>query len=396
MREQGVLEIDDEDVHGDARPRGSGRVEHPAAHRRLEGPLLHRLAAPADRRQVRRRPRLRRRPGDPVDARPRPAGGRREASSSSRSAGLGPTSAVVVARERQRRACWRWSAGRTSTRPVQPGHERPAPARVLVQAVHAGDRARGGATRPTRSTSPPRRRSRSRRPSSRTARRRRSPTSSGSTTTTTTTSAAPRSRPPRPTPTTRSTRSSAPRSGSTTSSTPRTTLGIASELDDNPAMILGGLKNGVTPLEMAYAYNTLANEGTQVTGTLGSRGNGKGPVAIEEVVDEEGDDKLFPTPPAAAARTRRSPKQVVDPAVARHRDRHPPHRRHQRHRQERAGRRRLHLGQDRDDRQQRRRLVRRCQRGHHRGGLGRLPGRRDPDDDRVRRRSRSTAARSRR
>lgn len=90
-------------------------------------------------------------------------------------------------------------------------------------------------------------------------------------------------------------------------------LGIQSNVPDNPAMILGGLKRGVTPLEMAYAYSTLANGGTQVSGTMASRGNGQGPVAIEEVTaDGDGvkDDS------GASGKNEPVEKQVIDPAVA--------------------------------------------------------------------------------
>ncbi|MDI6717030.1 MAG: PBP1A family penicillin-binding protein [Actinomycetota bacterium] len=38
-------------------------------------------------------------------------------------------------------------------------------------------------------------------------------------------------------------------------------LGITSDLNQDPAIVLGGLKWGVTPLEMASAYSTLANNG---------------------------------------------------------------------------------------------------------------------------------------
>ena len=58
-------------------------------------------------------------------------------------------------------------------------------------------------------------------------------------------------------------------------------MGIRTELSTNPAMLLGGLEEGVTPLEMAYAYSTLANEGIRVSGTLAP--NQTGPVAFEEV-----------------------------------------------------------------------------------------------------------------
>ena len=62
-------------------------------------------------------------------------------------------------------------------------------------------------------------------------------------------------------------------------------MGIRTKLSTNPAMLLGGLKEGVTPLEMAYAYSTIANEGERISGDLAP--NDTGPVAIQSV--EEGD-----------------------------------------------------------------------------------------------------------
>ncbi len=62
-------------------------------------------------------------------------------------------------------------------------------------------------------------------------------------------------------------------------------MGIRTKLSTNPAMLLGGLKEGVTPVEMAYAYSTIANDGERISGTLAP--NETGPVAIESV--EEGD-----------------------------------------------------------------------------------------------------------
>ena len=59
-------------------------------------------------------------------------------------------------------------------------------------------------------------------------------------------------------------------------------MGIRTRLSTNPAMTLGGLEEGVTPLEMAYAYSTLANHGERVSGSLAARG--EGPVGIERVV----------------------------------------------------------------------------------------------------------------
>jgi penicillin-binding protein 1A len=63
-------------------------------------------------------------------------------------------------------------------------------------------------------------------------------------------------------------------------------MGIRTELSTNPAMLLGGLTEGVTPLEMAYAYSTIANDGERVSGTLAP--NDTGPVAIQSVEEANG------------------------------------------------------------------------------------------------------------
>ena len=62
-------------------------------------------------------------------------------------------------------------------------------------------------------------------------------------------------------------------------------MGIRTDLSTNPAMLLGGLKVGVTPLEMAFAYSTLANGGKRVCAEWASYKCG--PVAIKGVVDED-------------------------------------------------------------------------------------------------------------
>jgi len=51
-------------------------------------------------------------------------------------------------------------------------------------------------------------------------------------------------------------------------------------------MLLGGLTEGVTPLEMAYAFSTIANDGVRVSGSLAP--DETGPVAIQSVEDAEG------------------------------------------------------------------------------------------------------------
>jgi penicillin-binding protein 1A len=72
-------------------------------------------------------------------------------------------------------------------------------------------------------------------------------------------------------------------------------MGIRTKLSTNPAMLLGGLKEGVTPLEMAYAYSTIANDGKRISGTLAP--NQTGPVAIQSV--EEGDGKVTENKPVS-------------------------------------------------------------------------------------------------
>jgi penicillin-binding protein 1A len=66
-------------------------------------------------------------------------------------------------------------------------------------------------------------------------------------------------------------------------------MGIQTRVSTNPAMTLGGLKQGLTPLELAYAYSTLANKGVKVSGTLAP--DGKGPVAVKSVTGSGLDDK---------------------------------------------------------------------------------------------------------
>ena len=46
-------------------------------------------------------------------------------------------------------------------------------------------------------------------------------------------------------------------------------MGITTPLSTNPAMTIGGLTVGVTPLDMAHAYETIAHGGQRVSGTHG-------------------------------------------------------------------------------------------------------------------------------
>jgi penicillin-binding protein 1A len=58
-------------------------------------------------------------------------------------------------------------------------------------------------------------------------------------------------------------------------------MGIRSPVSDNYAVTLGGLKQGVSPLDMANAYRTLARSGIRSWGSLST--SKKGPIGITEV-----------------------------------------------------------------------------------------------------------------
>ena len=48
-------------------------------------------------------------------------------------------------------------------------------------------------------------------------------------------------------------------------------MGITTPLSTNPAMTIGGLTVGVTPLDMAHAYETIAHGGERVSGSMAAR-----------------------------------------------------------------------------------------------------------------------------
>jgi penicillin-binding protein 1A len=84
-------------------------------------------------------------------------------------------------------------------------------------------------------------------------------------------------------------------------------MGIRTDVSTNPAMLLGGLEEGVTPLEMAYAYSTIANEGRRVSGSLAA--DGRGPVAFTNVEGKGIDatnkvqsERVFPQPVGSLAK----------------------------------------------------------------------------------------------
>ena len=59
-------------------------------------------------------------------------------------------------------------------------------------------------------------------------------------------------------------------------------MGIRSPVSDNPAMIIGGLKVGVTPLDMAHAFETIAEGGNRVYAP-GLGAPNEGPIGIAQI-----------------------------------------------------------------------------------------------------------------
>jgi penicillin-binding protein 1A len=64
-------------------------------------------------------------------------------------------------------------------------------------------------------------------------------------------------------------------------------MGYDDPISTNPAMVLGGLTLGVTPLGWTYAYSTIGDNGDRVSGTLAPR-PGDSPVAYTQVTDQDG------------------------------------------------------------------------------------------------------------
>jgi penicillin-binding protein 1A len=99
-------------------------------------------------------------------------------------------------------------------------------------------------------------------------------------------------------------------------------MGIRTPVSHNLAITLGGLKQGVTPLDMAHAYETFARDGRLVYGSMspGALRNGQpvpGPVGIHSIGRRE-DGKIKPInlPDGSTARNRVHTKRVLDAGVA--------------------------------------------------------------------------------
>jgi penicillin-binding protein 1A len=65
-------------------------------------------------------------------------------------------------------------------------------------------------------------------------------------------------------------------------------MGVRSPISTNYAVTLGGLKEGVSPLDMAHAYETFSTGGVRIDSANGLGGTDGGPVGIESIKDHSG------------------------------------------------------------------------------------------------------------
>jgi penicillin-binding protein 1A len=86
-------------------------------------------------------------------------------------------------------------------------------------------------------------------------------------------------------------------------------MGITTPLSTNPAMTIGGLTVGVTPIDMAHAYETIAHNGQRVSGSMTQDGQ---PVGIQEV---QAGSQALPDG-ARTDRNKVTTEQVLSPSVA--------------------------------------------------------------------------------
>ena len=99
-------------------------------------------------------------------------------------------------------------------------------------------------------------------------------------------------------------------------------MGVRTPVSSNLAIALGGLRQGVTPLDMAHAYETFASGGKLIYGTL-SPGQSKkklpvpGPVGIERIDRVRGGKtKLVELPDGERMINKRKTRTVLKPEVA--------------------------------------------------------------------------------
>jgi penicillin-binding protein 1A len=90
-------------------------------------------------------------------------------------------------------------------------------------------------------------------------------------------------------------------------------MGIQTNLSTNPAMILGGLETGVSPLEMAYAFSTLGRSGARIGGTMDSApGPELAPLGIMKVTTQEDEDETVEDKAGSSGENDVQTEQVLD------------------------------------------------------------------------------------
>ncbi len=99
-------------------------------------------------------------------------------------------------------------------------------------------------------------------------------------------------------------------------------MGIETDISTNTAMIIGGLKKGVTTFQMAHAFSTFARNGKRITGSLAARRGG--PVTVLEAKDNNGRTvdsnktrEIKVLPPSVAKETKAAMAGVVSRGTGR-------------------------------------------------------------------------------
>src|SRR3954454_15212609 len=100
-------------------------------------------------------------------------------------------------------------------------------------------------------------------------------------------------------------------------------MGIRTPVSHNYAMTLGGLKQGVTPLDMAHAYETFASGGDLIYGTLSPGADNArdatapGPVGIDRIAKRDGDKEVpVKLPNGGEAVNRKQRRNVLEHSIA--------------------------------------------------------------------------------
>jgi len=95
-------------------------------------------------------------------------------------------------------------------------------------------------------------------------------------------------------------------------------MGVQTKLSTNPAMILGGLETGVSPLEMTYAFSTLGRSGARIGGTMDSvPGRDLGPLGIMNVTTvDDADGESVEDKTGASGNNEVQTEQVIDAGAA--------------------------------------------------------------------------------